>query len=62
MGVMDMALKAAGELSMSKSEKENLFRELDLGIDDMECGREVALEDAFLKIEELRNARRVAKA
>lgn len=62
MGVMDMALKAAGELSMSKSEKENLFRELDLGIDDMESGREVPLEDAFLKIEELRNARRVAKA
>lgn len=57
-----MALKAAGELSMSKSEKENLFRELDLGIDDMESGREVPLEDAFLKIEELRNATRVAKA
>ena len=30
---------------------------LDRGIDDMEAGRELPLEDAFRKITELRNAR-----
>lgn len=31
---------------------------LDWGIDDMEAGRELPLEDAFRKITELREARR----
>ena len=34
---------------------------LDRGIDDMEAGRELPLEDAFRKITELRDARRNAR-
>ena len=41
---------------------EALFRMLDRGIDDMEAGRELPLEEAFQKITELRNLRRNAKA
>lgn len=40
----------------------NLFRELDKGINDMEAGRELPLEDAFRKITELREQRRSEKA
>ena len=43
-------------------EELNLFRELDKGIDDMEAGRELPLEEAFRKITELREQRRSAKA
>lgn len=39
-------------------ENEHLLRMLDRGIDDMEVGRELPLEDAFKKIIELRDARR----
>ena len=39
----------------------NLLRELDKGIDDMEAGRELPLEEAFRKITELREQRRSAK-
>ncbi|MBR2408751.1 MAG: hypothetical protein IKB07_07310 [Lachnospiraceae bacterium] len=47
----------------NSTEKElNLFRELDKGIDDMEAGRELPLEEAFRKITELREQRRNAKA
>lgn len=41
---------------------EALFRMLDRGIDDMEAGRELPLEEAFQKITELRNMRRNARA
>ena len=34
---------------------------LDRGIDDMEAGRELPLEDAFRKITELKDARRNAR-
>ena len=34
---------------------------LDRGIDDMESGRELSLEDAFCKITKLRTARRNAR-
>ena len=45
-----------------KSQENNhLLRMLDRGIDDMEAGRELPLEDAFRKITELRDARRNAK-
>ncbi|MCD7717429.1 MAG: hypothetical protein LUI39_13475 [Lachnospiraceae bacterium] len=36
----------------------HLFQELDRGIDDMEAGREMSIEDAFIKIEELRKIRK----
>ena len=35
---------------------------LDRGIDDMEAGREMPLEEAFEKVTELRNMRRNARA
>ena len=42
-------------------ENNHLLRMLDRGIDDMEAGRELPLEDAFRKITELRDARRNAR-
>lgn len=42
-------------------ENESFLRMLDRGIDDMEAGRELPLEDAFKKINELRDARRNAR-
>lgn len=42
-------------------ENESFLRMLDRGIDDMEAGRELPLEDAFEKITELRDARRSAR-
>lgn len=45
-----------------KSQENNhLLRMLDRGIDDMEAGRELPLEDAFRKITELRDNRRNAE-
>ena len=42
-----------------KSQENNhLLRMLYRGIDDLEAGRELPLEDAFLKITELMDARR----
>ena len=41
---------------------ENLMRMLDRGIDDMEAGRELPLDEAFQKITELRDKRRKARA
>lgn len=40
---------------------ENLMRMLDRGIDDMEAGRELLLDEAFRKITELRDKRRNAR-
>ena len=42
-------------------DKETIFRMLDAGIDDMEQGRELPLEEAFLKIDELRDKKRNAR-
>ena len=39
-------------------ENHHFLRMLDRGIDDMEAGCELPLEDAFRKITELRDARR----
>lgn len=39
----------------------HLLRLLDRGIDDMEAGHELPLEDSFRKISELRDARRNAR-
>lgn len=41
--------------------KKSLLRMLDRGIDDMESGRELPLDEAFEKITELRNIRRNAR-
>ena len=50
------------ELSGNKTDVqmsyEQLLQMLDKGIDDMEAGRVLPLEDAFKEITELRNARR----
>ena len=48
------------ELTISKQtpnqhEDNNILRMLDRGIDDMEAGRELPLEEAFRKITELRD-------
>lgn len=37
-------------------QKSSLLHLLDKGIDDMEAGRELLLEDAFKRINELRNS------
>lgn len=42
-------------------ENKELFKMLDTGINDMEAGRELPLEEAFEKISELRYIRRNAK-
>lgn len=42
-------------------EDRDLLHVLDRGIDDMEAGRELPLEDAFHKINELRAIRRNAR-
>lgn len=42
-------------------ENKPFLRRLDRGIDDMESGRELPLEDAFKKIIELRDVRRNAR-
>ena len=54
------------ELTISKQtpnqhEDNNILRMLDRGIDDMEAGRQLPLEEAFRKITELRDARRNAR-
>lgn len=54
------------ELTMSNQpfaqcEDNSIPRTLDRGIDDMEAGRELPLEEAFRKITELRDARRNAR-
>lgn len=56
--VMDLALK--NEVNLEAADKE-LLGMLDRGIDDMESGRELPLEDAFEKVTELRNIRRDAR-
>lgn len=42
-------------------EDRNLFQMLDSGISDMNAGRELPLADAFQRITELREQRRIAR-
>ncbi len=49
-------------VSNFKQDDNKLLGMLDRGIDDMESGRELPLEDAFQKITDLREARRNARA
>lgn len=46
----------------TSQEDEYLMRILDKGIDDMEAGRELPLDEAFQKIRELRNRKKSARA
>ncbi len=55
-----MSSEMAKKQNKMQSESDLLFRELDKGIDDMEAGRELPIEDAFQKITELRNEKRNA--
>lgn len=57
---MDMAVDTRGKDTLQGNE--NLMRALDRGIDDMEAGRELPLDEAFHKITELRDKRRNARA
>ena len=42
-----------------KQEEEHLFRLLDRGIDDMEAGRELSIDEAFQRVDELRERSKV---
>ena len=44
-----------------KYDEKNFFHLLDRGLDDMESGHELPLDDAFKKISELRESRRNAR-
>lgn len=57
-----MDLVVTDKQIMENQDKDKLLRMLDRGIDDMEAGRELPLEEAFEKITELRNMRRSARA
>ena len=46
----------------NNNEQEELFRMLDRGIDDMEDGRELPLEDALKAIDKLVVRRKLARA
>lgn len=43
-------------------QNDDLLQILDRGIDDMEAGRELPLDEAFQKISDLRDIRRNARA
>lgn len=48
------------DINANQNEK-SLLRMLDRGIDDMEAGRELSLDEAFEKVTELRDIRRNAR-
>lgn len=53
--------RTADMRAKAEADKNNALRMLDRGIDDMESGRELPLEEAFREIEELRTIRRNAR-
>lgn len=55
---MDMTLDNKNVLLQD----DDLLQMLDRGIDDMEAGRELPIDEAFQKITELRDIRRNARA
>lgn len=55
---MDIALDNKNILQ----QEADLLQMLDRGIDDMEAGRELPVDEAFQKITELRDIRRNARA
>lgn len=56
-------MDAALNLNLYKTQQKNdtLLQMLDKGIDDMEAGRELPIDEAFDKITELRNYYRKAR-
>lgn len=50
------------EINKQEKKDRELLHVLDRGIDDMEAGRELPLEEAFQKINQLRTVRRNARA
>lgn len=60
-GVMIMVQTEMDKEKLYNPEENNFLRMLDRGIDDMEAGRELSLEEAFQKINELRSIRRDAR-
>ena len=58
-----MELFPKQNLQHNKNQQDsNILHMLDRGIDDMEVGHELSLEDAFYKITQLRVARRNARS
>ena len=55
-----MELKKNSYRAGVSNEVSDFLQQLGRGIDDMEAGRELPLEDAFQRIAELRNERRYA--
>ena len=57
-----MATVSNNKTHIDLEQDKNLQNALDRGIDDMEAGRELPLDEAMGKITELRNIRRNARA
>lgn len=57
-----MATVLNNKTHIDLEQDKNLQNALDRGIDDMEAGRELPLDEAMEKITELRNIRRNARA
>lgn len=57
-----MATISNNKTHIDLEQDKNLQNALDRGIDDMEAGRELPLDEAMEKITELRNIRRNARA
>lgn len=57
-----MATVSNNKTHIDLEQDKNLQNALDRGIDDMETGRELPLDEAMEKITELRNIRRNARA
>lgn len=56
-----MAWMEAARQENDRQNENDILHMLDRGIDDMEAGRELPLEEAFQKISELRKIRRNAR-
>ncbi len=65
---VNIKVRRAADMDMTLDNKnvlrqdDDLLQMLDRGIDDMEAGRELPLDEAFQKITELRDIRRNARA
>ncbi len=57
-----MDYSVSDEEILKEENRDELFRMLDRGIDDMEAGRELPLDEAFEMITKLREARRNERA
>ncbi len=57
-----MDCSVSDEEILKEENRDELFRMLDRGIDDMEAGRELLLDEAFEMITKLRKVRRNERA